>query len=91
MEQYRNSEKETKYGDHSSNNPQIIPLTNLLKKGIVYEEVQDFEHSIYNNVYLWAKEAVEQITADSRHILIPCVVMMKTATIRKLRSEPQGS
>lgn len=66
MEQYRNSEKETKYGDHSSNNPQIIPLTNLLKKGIVYEEVQDFEHSIYNNVYLWAKEAVEQITADSR-------------------------
>ena len=51
---------------YKANNSQVIPLKDLLKKGIVYEEAKDFTNSIYENVYTWAREAVEQIVIDSR-------------------------
>ncbi len=54
------------YKTNSTDGSQVIPLLDLLKKGIVYEEAKDFTNSIYQNVYTWAKEAVEQIAIDSR-------------------------
>lgn len=57
-----NSKKEKKNDSH------IIPLIDLRKKGVVYEDVRRFPDSIYEHVYARAVKAVEQIAADSRKI-----------------------
>lgn len=47
--------------------PKIIALQCLLKKGIHYENQQEFSESIYRDVYKGAYEAVEQIRTDNRN------------------------
>lgn len=39
----------------------VLPLKKLLKKGICYEDIQDFKDSIFQDVYKRAAEAVSQI------------------------------
>lgn len=49
-------------------NSRVISLNKLLRKGICYEDIQDFKESIYHDVYKRAKEAVIQIVESNEEL-----------------------